>query len=73
MGPNTDWPELIDDVLIDVDRLDRLVEDLLALARLDETGAGGAARAGRPRRAGRVVTAELRARARARRRRAARA
>lgn len=40
MGPNTDWPDLIDDVLIDVDRLDRLVEDLLALARLDETGAG---------------------------------
>ena len=39
-GPNTDWPELIDDVLIDVDRLDRLVEDLLALARLDETGGG---------------------------------
>jgi signal transduction histidine kinase len=40
MGPNTDWPELIDEVLIDVDRLDRLVEDLLALARLDETGGG---------------------------------
>ena len=42
MGPNTDWPELIDDVLIDVDRLDRLVNDLLALARLDETGTGSA-------------------------------
>jgi signal transduction histidine kinase len=42
IGPSTDWPELIDDVLIDVDRLDRLVEDLLALARLDETGAGAA-------------------------------
>jgi signal transduction histidine kinase len=42
LGPNTDWPELIDDVLIDVSRLDRLVEDLLALARLDETGAGSA-------------------------------
>lgn len=42
MGPNTDWNELIDDVLIDVSRLDRLVEDLLALARLDETGAGSA-------------------------------
>jgi signal transduction histidine kinase len=38
MGANNDWPALIDDVLIDVDRLDRLVEDLLALARLDETG-----------------------------------
>ena len=42
MGPNTDWPELIDEVLIDVDRLDRLVNDLLALARLDETGTGSA-------------------------------
>lgn len=42
LGPNTDWPELIDDVLIDVGRLDRLVEDLLSLARLDETGAGSA-------------------------------
>ncbi|MGH8860053.1 MAG: sensor histidine kinase [Jatrophihabitantaceae bacterium] len=42
MGPGTDWPELIDDVLIDVGRLDRLVGDLLALARLDETGDGAA-------------------------------
>jgi signal transduction histidine kinase len=42
MGPNTDWPELIDDVLIDVSRLERLVEDLLALARLDETGGASA-------------------------------
>jgi signal transduction histidine kinase len=42
LGPSTDWPELIDDVLIDVGRIDRLVEDLLALARLDETGAGSA-------------------------------
>ncbi len=42
LGPDTDWPDLIDDVLIDVSRLDRLVEDLLALARLDETGAGSA-------------------------------
>ena len=40
IGPSTDWPELIDDVLIDVGRLDRLVEDLLALARLDETARG---------------------------------
>jgi signal transduction histidine kinase len=44
MGPDTDWPGLIDDVLIDVGRLDRLVEDLLALARLDETGRGMARR-----------------------------
>ena len=40
MGPDTDWPDLIDEVLIDVGRLDRLVADLLALARLDETGGG---------------------------------
>jgi signal transduction histidine kinase len=32
-----DWSALVDDVLVDVDRLDRLVEDLLALARLDES------------------------------------
>lgn len=38
MGPDGDWPGLIDEVLIDVTRLDRLVADLLALARLDETG-----------------------------------
>jgi signal transduction histidine kinase len=38
MGPDGDWPGLIDDVLIDVGRLDRLVKDLLALARQDETG-----------------------------------
>jgi len=36
LGPTVDWDGLIDDVLVDVDRLDRLVEDLLALARLDE-------------------------------------
>jgi signal transduction histidine kinase len=43
LGPSTDWPDLIDEVLIDVGRLDRLVEDLLRLARLDETGTGSAA------------------------------
>jgi signal transduction histidine kinase len=36
LGPSADWHALIDDVLVDVERLDRLVEDLLALARLDE-------------------------------------
>lgn len=39
LGPAADWASLIDDVLVDVDRLDRLVEDLLTLARLDESGA----------------------------------
>jgi signal transduction histidine kinase len=36
VGPEKDLPALVDDVLQDVDRLDRLVEDLLALARLTE-------------------------------------
>jgi signal transduction histidine kinase len=36
LGPTADWQALIEDVLVDVDRLDRLVADLLALARLDE-------------------------------------
>ena len=39
LGPSADWSGLIDDVLVDVDRLDRLVADLLTLARLDESGA----------------------------------
>jgi signal transduction histidine kinase len=38
LGPTADWTGLINDVLVDVDRLDRLVEDLLTLARLDESG-----------------------------------
>lgn len=37
LGPRADWPELVEDVLVDVERLDRLVADLLSLARLDET------------------------------------
>jgi signal transduction histidine kinase len=39
LGPSADWSGLIDDVLVDVERLDRLVDDLLTLARLDESGA----------------------------------
>lgn len=38
LGPEADWRGLIDDVLVDVDRLERLVDDLLTLARLDEAG-----------------------------------
>lgn len=38
LGPTVDWSGLIDDVLVDVGRLDRLVADLLTLARLDESG-----------------------------------
>ncbi|MDQ6849512.1 MAG: HAMP domain-containing histidine kinase [Actinomycetota bacterium] len=36
IGPDGDWPSFIDEVLVDVGRLDRLVGDLLALARMDE-------------------------------------
>ena len=36
VGPDPDWKSVIEDVLLDVDRLDRLVDDLLALARSDE-------------------------------------
>jgi signal transduction histidine kinase len=42
LGPEADWQGLIDDALVDVDRLERLVGDLLALARLDESAATGA-------------------------------
>jgi signal transduction histidine kinase len=38
VGPSGDWSGVIDDVLVDVHRLDRLVSDLLTLARLDESG-----------------------------------
>jgi signal transduction histidine kinase len=38
LGPAEDLPALIDDVLIDVDRLEHLVADLLTLARSDEAG-----------------------------------
>ncbi|SDI88942.1 Signal transduction histidine kinase [Frankineae bacterium MT45] len=38
LGPETDWNEVAGDVMVDVDRLQRLVDDLLALARSDEAG-----------------------------------
>jgi len=41
VGPTADWDAVLDDVLVDVDRLDRLVGDLLTLARLDESGSVG--------------------------------
>jgi signal transduction histidine kinase len=37
VGPSADWASLINDVMVDVERLDRLVDDLLTLARLDES------------------------------------
>ncbi len=36
--PDTDWPALSTDLLTDVDRLSRLVDDLLLLARADDGG-----------------------------------
>ena len=38
LGPAEDLPSLVDDVLVDVGRIDRLVDDLLALAGQDEAG-----------------------------------
>jgi signal transduction histidine kinase len=38
LGPAAEWEGLVDDVLIDVDRLEKLVSDLLTLARSDEQG-----------------------------------
>ena len=47
-----DWPAVATTVLSEIDRLDELVADLLALAKLDETGtaAGPAGPGSRPRR-----------------------
>jgi signal transduction histidine kinase len=38
LGPGSDWPAIADDLLADVERLSRLVDDLLLLARADEAG-----------------------------------
>ncbi len=35
---STDWPAVVQDSLVDVGRLELLVDDLLAMARLDEAG-----------------------------------
>jgi signal transduction histidine kinase len=43
---STDWPTVVQDSLVDVGRLELLVDDLLAMARLDE--AGGALRRREP-------------------------
>jgi signal transduction histidine kinase len=37
LGARADWPRTADGALIDIDRLSRLVDDLLLLARLDES------------------------------------
>ncbi|WP_173058174.1 sensor histidine kinase [Phytohabitans houttuyneae] len=38
LGDRTDWPAVADDLLIDTQRLSRLVDDLLLLARADDAG-----------------------------------
>ncbi|MEU4567586.1 HAMP domain-containing sensor histidine kinase [Micromonospora sp. NPDC023956] len=38
LGERTDWPAVARDLLADTERLSRLVDDLLLLARLDEAG-----------------------------------
>ncbi|MEU6206346.1 ATP-binding protein [Micromonospora musae] len=40
LGERTDWAAVTDNLLADTERLGRLVNDLLLLARLDESGAG---------------------------------
>ncbi|WP_175543555.1 sensor histidine kinase [Micromonospora pattaloongensis] len=44
LGPVTDWPALAEDLLVDVDRLGRLVDDLLLLARVDDATEASARR-----------------------------
>jgi signal transduction histidine kinase len=56
LGDRTDWPALAGDLLLDVERLSRLVDDLLLLARADDAGARPA-RAVEPVELGQLVTA----------------
>ena len=53
LGAGTDWPAVADDLLADTQRLSRLVDDLLLLARFDDAGVGA------PRAAGPVELGEL--------------
>ncbi|MFI6128458.1 sensor histidine kinase [Micromonospora sp. NPDC051141] len=55
LGDGTDWPAVADDLLADTERLSRLVDDLLLLARLDEDDA----RPARPAAVGPVELGEL--------------
>jgi signal transduction histidine kinase len=48
LGDKTDWPAVADDLLIDTQRLSRLVDDLLLLARTSEAGAPVPAGRGEP-------------------------
>jgi signal transduction histidine kinase len=48
LADSTDWPALADDLLTDVDRLSRLVDDLLLLARADDAGTRALSRTAEP-------------------------
>ncbi|MGC5022612.1 sensor histidine kinase [Micromonospora sp. DT47] len=48
LADRTDWPAVATDLLTDTERLGRLVNDLLLLARLDEQPVARAGRAGEP-------------------------
>jgi signal transduction histidine kinase len=48
LSADTDWPQLAGDLLTDVDRLSRLVDDLLLLARADDGGGRAPARRSEP-------------------------
>ncbi|MFI5837457.1 sensor histidine kinase [Micromonospora sp. NPDC051300] len=62
LGDDTDWPAVADDLLADTERLSRLVDDLLLLARLDEQAPADRRRVaddGRPAAVGPVELGEL--------------
>jgi signal transduction histidine kinase len=48
LGDRTDWPAVADDLLIDTERLSRLVDDLLLLARMSDSAMPARAGAGEP-------------------------
>ncbi|WTF89048.1 HAMP domain-containing histidine kinase [Micromonospora globbae] len=58
LGDRTDWTAVTESLLADTERLSRLVDDLLLLARLDEAAGRGAARSG-PAATGPVELGEL--------------
>ncbi|MEV5691678.1 sensor histidine kinase [Micromonospora globbae] len=58
LGDRTDWAAVTESLLADTERLSRLVDDLLLLARLDEAAGRGAARSG-PAATGPVELGEL--------------
>ena len=56
LSDSTDWPALADDLLTDVDRLSRLVDDLLLLARADDAATRAATAPTEPVELGHLLT-----------------